>query len=169
MQPIFVDDCDVEPTVIKKAHQFISFKFGDIQLLDIMKFLGGATDFNPPLKACKTSETRWFIPYEKFDHHDKMQNTELTPYEAFYSKTRSCYPLETEGSDFVILLKRRMRRMTTEEAVVNLKLSMPLPTGVENYHCPQQLWKQQQMCSFKDFCADVIKKMLFPIWRQCKK
>ena len=37
--PILVNDWDIEPTVIKKANQFILFKFEDIQLLDIMKFL----------------------------------------------------------------------------------------------------------------------------------
>ena len=36
--PILVNERDIEPTVIKKANQFVSFKFGDIQLLDIMKF-----------------------------------------------------------------------------------------------------------------------------------
>ena len=44
--PILVNERDIEPTVIKKANQFISFKFGDIQLLDIMKFLGGATSLD---------------------------------------------------------------------------------------------------------------------------
>ena len=38
--PILVNKRDIEPTVIKKTNQFISFKFGDIQLLDIMNFLG---------------------------------------------------------------------------------------------------------------------------------
>ena len=37
--PFPVKEQDIEPTVIKKANQFISFKFGDIQLLDIMNFL----------------------------------------------------------------------------------------------------------------------------------
>ena len=55
---ILVNEQDIEPTVIKKANQFISFKFGDIQLLDIMTFLGGATSLDPFLKANKTSETK---------------------------------------------------------------------------------------------------------------
>ena len=75
--PILVNERDIEPTVIKKANQFISFKFGDIQLLDIMNFLGGATSLDSFLKAYKTSETKGFFPYEWFDHLDKMQNTEL--------------------------------------------------------------------------------------------
>ena len=94
--PILVKERDIEPTVIKNANQFISFKFGDIQLLDILSFLGGATSLASFLKEYKTSETKRFFPYDWFDHPDKLLNTELPPYDAFYSKFRSCSPLETE-------------------------------------------------------------------------
>ena len=83
--PIRVNEQDIEPTVIKKANQFISFNSGDIQLLDIVNFLGGATSLDSFLKAYKTSETKGSFPYEWFDHPDKMQNTELPLYDAFYS------------------------------------------------------------------------------------
>ena len=49
--PILVNERDIEPTIIKKANQFVSFKFGDNQLLDIMNFLGGATSLDSFLKA----------------------------------------------------------------------------------------------------------------------
>ena len=146
--PILVNERDIEPTVIKKAYQFISFKFGDIQPLDIMNFLGGATSLDSFLKAYKTSETKGFFPYELFDHADKLQNTEFPTYDAFYSKLRSCNALEAEYTDYVNLLKIGL---TTEQAVVKLKLSKPPPTGIENYHYLQEIWKQEQMSSFKDF------------------
>ena len=76
-----------------------------------------------------------------------MQNTELPPYDSFYSKLRSCNPLEAEYTDYVNLLKSVL---TTEQAVVKLKLSKPPPTGIENYQYLQQIWKQEQMSSFKD-------------------
>ena len=60
--PFLVNERDIESTVIKKANQFISFKFGDIQLLDIMNFLGGATGLDSFLKAYKTSKTKGFSP-----------------------------------------------------------------------------------------------------------
>ena len=60
--PILLNERNIEPTVIKKVNQFILFKFGDIQLLDIMKFLGGATSLDSFLKAYKTSETKRFFP-----------------------------------------------------------------------------------------------------------
>ena len=59
--PILVNERGIEPTVIKKANQFVSFKFGDIQLLDNMNFLGGATSLDSFLKAYKTKETKGFF------------------------------------------------------------------------------------------------------------
>ena len=113
--PILVNERDIEPTVIKKTNQFNSFKFGDIQLLDIMNFFSGATSLDSFLKAFKTSETKRFFRYEWFDHADKKQNTELPPYDAFYSKLRSCNPLEAKDTDYVNLLKSGL---TTEQAVI---------------------------------------------------
>ena len=127
--PILVNGRDIEPLVIKKANTFISFKIGDIQLLDIMNFLGGPTSLDSLLKAFKTSETKGFFPYEWFDHPDKMENTELPPYDASYSNFRSCNPLEAEYTDYVNLLKSGL---TTKQALVKLKLSKPTPTGTEN-------------------------------------
>ena len=94
--PIHLNERDIEPTVIKKANQFIWFKFGDIQLLDIMKFLGGSTSLDSFFKAFKTSKTKGFFPYELFYHPEKIQNTKLSPYDAFHSKLRRCNPLEAE-------------------------------------------------------------------------
>ena len=49
--PILVNERQTGPTVIKKAVQFVSFKFGDVQLLDIKNFLGVATSLDSFLKA----------------------------------------------------------------------------------------------------------------------
>ena len=62
--PILVNERDIEPTVIKKTNQLTSFNFGDIQLLDVMNFLGGATSLVSFLKVYKTSETKGFFPIQ---------------------------------------------------------------------------------------------------------
>ena len=92
--PILVNERDIEPTVIKKANQFVSFKLGDLQLLDIMNFLGGATSLDLFLKAYKTTETKGLFPYECFDCPEKMNNKELPPYDSFFSIVRNSNPLE---------------------------------------------------------------------------
>ena len=164
--PVLVNEREIEPTVSKKANQFVSFKFGDIQLLDRRNILGGATSLDSFLKTYKTSETEGFFPYEWFDQPDKMQNTELPPNDAFYIKIRSCNPLETAYSDYVNLLKSRL---TTEQAVVKLKLSKPPPTGIENCQYLQQIRKQEQMSSFKDFLRWYNNKDVVPTLEAMQK
>ena len=116
--PIPANERHIEPTVIKQANQFISFKFGDIQQLDILNFPGGATSLDSFLQAYETSRTKRFFRYEWFDHPDKLQIKELPRYDAFYTSLRSCNHLEAEYTDYVILSKNGL---TTEQAVVKLK------------------------------------------------
>ena len=77
--PIPVNERAIEPTVIKKANQFVSFRFGEIQLLDIMNLLGGAASIDSFLKAYKTKETKGFFHYEWFDCPEKLNIRKLTP------------------------------------------------------------------------------------------
>ena len=164
--PILVNERDIVTTVIKEANQFISFELGDFQLKDIMNFLGGTTSLDSFLKANKTSETKRFSRYEWLDHSDKMQNTELPPYDPSYSKLRRCNPLEAEDTHYVNLLKTGL---TTEQAVVKLKLSKAPSTGIENYQYLQQIWKQEQMCSFKDFLRWYNNKDVVPTLEAMQK
>ena len=76
----------MEPIVIKKANQFVSFKIGDVQLLHFMNFIGGATSLDSFLKAYKTSETEGFVPYDWLDCPQKKNNSELPSYDAIFSK-----------------------------------------------------------------------------------
>ena len=131
-----------------------------------MNFLGGATSLDSFLKANKTSETKGFFPHEWFDNPDKMQNPELPPYDAFYSKLRSCNSLETEYTDYVNLLKSGL---TTEQAVIKLKLSKPPPTGIENYLYLQQIRKQEQMNSFRNFLGWYNNKDVVPTLEAMQK
>ena len=65
--PNLINERNMEPIVIKKANHFLSFKFGDVQLLDIMNSLGGATSLDWFLKAYKTAKTKSFFPFEWFN------------------------------------------------------------------------------------------------------
>ena len=101
--PILVNERDIEPTVIKKANQFVSFKFGDIQLLDIMNFFDGATSLDSFLKAYKTKETKGFFPYRWFDCPEKMSKKELPPYDSLFSILRNNNPSKKITTTFKTL------------------------------------------------------------------
>ena len=124
--PILINERNMEPTVIKKTNHFVSFKFGVVQLPDIMNFLVGATSLDSFLKPYKTSETKGFFPYEWFNCPQKMNNSELPPYDAFFSKLRNVNPLEKDYSDYQNLLSSGLK---TEEALCKMKLSKPPSSG----------------------------------------
>ena len=106
-----------------------------------------------------------FFPYEWFDHHDKMQNTELPPCHAFYSKLRSCNPLEAEYTDYVNLLKSGL---TTEQAVVKLKLLKPPLLGLRIINTCNKYGSRNKSAHSKTFYGGITTKMLRHLWRQCK-
>ena len=145
---ILVNERDIEPTVIKKSNQFVSFKFGDIQLLDIMNFLGGATSLDSFLKAYKTKKRKGFFPYERFYCPEKMNFEELPPNYSFFSILRNSNPLEKDYNDFENLANSGL---TTEQAVAKLRMDRIPPTGAEKYSYLQSVWENKNMQYISDF------------------
>ena len=128
--PLLVNEMEIEPTVIKKANQTISFKFGNVQFLDIMNFLGVATSLDSFLKAYKTSETKGFFPYEWFDSPAKLTYPALPPYNESFSRLRNFNPLDKAYSDYQSFVNSGC---SSEEALKKLKVSSITPTGLKNY------------------------------------
>ena len=64
---LLVNERGIEPILIRKAIQFVSFKFEDVQLQDIINFLGGDMSLDSCLKAYKTSETKVYFPFDRFN------------------------------------------------------------------------------------------------------
>ena len=164
--PILINERNMEPIVIKKANHFLSFSFGVVQLLDIMKFFGGATRLDSFLEVYKTAETRGFFPYEWFDCPQKMNNSELPPYDAFFSKLRNVDPLEKNYSDYQNLLSSGWK---TEEALSKMKLSKPPPSGEENNQYLLDIWNHEKLCTFKDFLRWYNNKDVVPTLEATQK
>ena len=146
--PYFFHERDIQPTVIKKANHFVSFKFGDVQFLDILNFLGGATSLDSFLKAYQTNETKGFFPYEWFDSPNKLDVTFLPLYECFSSKLRDHNPLEKEITDFTKLLNTGLSQ---QEALKKLRLKVVPPSGFDNYNYLESVWEHEKMTTFQDF------------------
>ena len=131
-----------------------------------MSFLGRATSVDSFLRAYKTSETKGFLPYEWFDRPQKMNNSELPPYDTLFSKLRNVNPLENDHSDYQKLLSCRLK---PEEALSKKKLSKPPPTGEENYQYLLEICNHEKMCTFKDFLRWYNKKDVVPILEAMQK
>ena len=131
-----------------------------------MNFLGGATSLDSFLKAYKTSETKKFFPYEWFDCPEKLNEPVLPPYESFYSKLRSCNPLESEHTKFIKLVNGGL---SAEQALIKLRLSQPPPTGQENCEYLLNVWTMEKMSTFKDFVRWYNNKDVVPTLEAMKK
>ena len=128
--PILVNQQHNEPTVIRKANQFVSFEFGDVHLLDIMNLLDGANSLDAFLEAYKTERTKIFLPYEWSYNREKLKNKKLPPYDSFYSKLRIKNPLEQSYNDFEHLTTSGL---STKQSECQLRLNKILPTDDESY------------------------------------
>ena len=146
--PHLHNDKAVTPTVIKKANQFFSFKFGDVQFRDIVNFLVGATTLDSFLKAYQSEETKGYFPYEWFDSPSKLDCSHLPHYDSFFSKLKNLNPLEKDFAQFEKLINSGK-----EESVVlrEMGLKEKPRTGIENYALLEELWKVEKMKIFRDF------------------
>ena len=106
-----------------------------------MNFLEGAISLNSFLKAYKTKKTKSFFPYEWFDCPKEMNNKELPPYDSFFCILRNSNPFQNLVNS----------GLTTEQAVVKLRMDRIPPTGAENYSYLKSVWENNNMQCFSDF------------------
>ena len=163
--PYLIRDKEQETSVIKKASDFISFKFGDVQFLDIIKFLGGKllwTPFSKPIKLAKRKES---FPMSGLNP-DKLDFPELPPYEAFFSKLRNNNPLD---KDFIDYEKLRTSGFDEQKALKKLQIKHVPPSGLDNYNYLQETCKKNGMTVFKDFLKWYNNKDVVPTLEEMQK
>ena len=131
-----------------------------------MSFLGGATNLDSFLKAYKTKETKGFFPYDWFDCSQKMNNKELPPYDSFFSVMRNSNPLEKDYKNFQNLVNSGL---TTEQAVVKLRIDRIPPTGVEKYLYLQRVWENNNMQYLSEFLKWYNNKGVVPTLEAMQK
>ena len=166
--PIFVNERNIEPTVIKKANQFISFNFGDIQLLDIMNFFGGSTVLIPSWRHTKLQR--------KMD--SSPTNGLITP--------RKCRILNFPGTRMMLstvnFAAATLSKPNTQTMLTYWKLDWPQNKPLSNWNCRShpllelrniitrnRYGSKNKWVHPRTFCGGITTKMLCQLWRQCKK
>ena len=95
-----------------------------------------------------------------------MNNSELPPYGAFFSKLRNVNPLEKAYSEYENLLGSELK---TEEALSKMKLSKQPPSGEKNYQYLLDVWIHENMCTFEDFLRWYNNKDVVPTLEATQK
>ena len=157
--PYFVNEKEIRPSVINKANDFVSFNFEDVQLLDNMEFLGGATTLDSFIKAYKASEMKEYFPCEWFHTPNKFDEQQLPSYDDFHSKLKNSNSLDKECDNFQMLLNTGL---TEEQALKKLRLKTKPLTGLENYNYLKCIWEQEQMSTYRDFLQWYNNKNVVP-------
>ena len=128
----------------------MSFNFSDVQLLDIMNDLGGATSLDSFLKAYNTSQTKGFL---------SQWTSSLRRIFQHFSKHWNVNHL---GKDYSVYHKLFSCGLMTEEALSKMKSSPPPLSGEENYKYFLDIWNHENMCTFKDFLRWYNNKDIVP-------
>ena len=115
----------------QEGKRLVSSKFGDVQLLDVMKFLRGPTTLDSSLKACKASKMKRYFPYEWFDTPNTLDGQQLPSYDNFNSKLKNSNALNKKYDDFQNLLNTGL---TEEQALKKLGPKTKPLMGLENYN-----------------------------------
>ena len=164
--PIPVKERDFQPTDIKKAHQIVSFKFGDIQLLDIMIFRGDAISLDFSFKANKTNDRKVFFPCEWFDRKEKLNIKKVSSDDSFFSILLNGNPLE---NDYVHFENRLKSGLSKEQANAKLGMNNLPPTRTEKYVFLRLVWEDEHVQSFAVFLKWYNNNVVVPIVEAMQK
>ena len=133
--------------VVKKNNKYICITSNNFKFIDISEYLGQGCSYDKFLKAYKCTIQKSFFPYEYFSSVDKLLETRLPPYDSFYSNLKSCNVLEEEYMTYI----KNLKYNTKSEVLKKMHIIDVPKTGIENYRDLENIWKEKNMSTFKDF------------------
>ena len=83
--------------VAKSSSNIVSMVLGNLLFLDVCSYLAPGVNYSRYLKAFGIDgeqEGKSYFPYDYVDSLDRLKETSLPPYEAFYSRLRRCNVLD---------------------------------------------------------------------------
>ena len=150
---------DKKAYTIKKNNTYLSINNDKFKFLDITQYLPAGTSYSQFLKSFKIKKAKGFLPYEYLDKFDKLNEEQLPSIDAFYSTLKQCNILEVDYLEYQKLLSSGK---SIEEALICLSLEIPPLTKEENYkHC-QEVWKENNMKTMKDWLCFYNKLDVLP-------
>ena len=114
--------------------------FGDIQFLDRLSFLGGATSLDSFLKAYKISDTKSLSATNGFTTFTKCRTQVFPRMTLFTVKLAVLTFLKPTTCNILTFWKVEWRH---NKPLWKFKLTKPPPTWIENYHNVEKIWKQK--------------------------
>ena len=145
---------------------------GGFVFLDVMQYLAPGFNLDTFIKSFSSSSdeegdttddnNKSYFPYEYIDSYDKLTETELPPYDAFYSKLKQENVLDAEYQQYIVhkLGLTRGTQLTDPEHIAHAPLS-----GLAKYHQLRQMWKDYNWTCIGDYLEYYNTKDVVPFLR----
>ena len=138
---------------------------GGFVFLDIMQYLAPGFNLDTFIKSFSSlpSDSKSYFPYEYIDSYDKLQETELPPYESFYSKLKQENVLDAEYQHYIVHklgLPRGTTCLTDPEHIARAPMN-----GREKYRQLQQMWIDNNWSCIGDYLEYYNTKDVVPFLR----
>ena len=173
-------DPDLKSFTVKRNNSYLTIATPTLKFLDISHYIAPGYSYAQFLKSYKSKEEKGFFCYEYLSDPAVLEETELPPYESFYSNLKRCNVLEQEmllwREKYDVKLrfqdmkcpssmpKQNIKGMVEylDLACVNIEMCVHCKmekcvcqtkprSGFENYLGLKRLWKQQGMKTIRDF------------------
>ena len=147
---------------VKKTSRYVSITVnglsdgGGFVFLDIMQYLAPGFNLDTFIKSFAGENYatgdggKSYFPYEYIDSYDRLAETEMPPYCAFYSQLRQENQLESEYQQYIVQ-KLGLARDTQKKDLSDSQLEKCPCTGEEKYELLKNMWREQQWQSVADY------------------
>ena len=123
---------------------------GGFVFLDIMQYLAPGFNLDTFIKSFSSvpSDSKSYFPYEYIDSYDKLQETQLPPYDAFYSKLKQENVLDAEYQNYIVhrLGLPRGTCLNDPEQIARAPMN-----GRDKYRQLQQMWIDLEWSCIGDY------------------
>ena len=86
----------------------------DLKFLDVINYLAPGVSLDAWLKAYGATKRKSWFPYEWLDSPEKLQEKQLPPHEAWYSKLKGQYLLTEEECESCLILFKEKEMQNVE-------------------------------------------------------
>ena len=143
---------------VKKTTRYVSITVnglsngGGFVFLHILQYLAPGFNLDTFIKsfAGDNSSHKSYFPYEYLSSYARLSETELPPYDAYFSKLRQENQLDSEYQTFLVQ-RVGLPRDTDKKSLCADDFAAAPETGHEKYDKLKQLWKDKEWQTIADY------------------
>lgn len=164
-----LEQLDGPISAVRQAGAYILVKSKSLKFLDVLKFTSGRCSLRSYLKdfedVCNLEGGKDWFPYSKISDKMTMTSQPLPSYEDFEDFLCGCNSLNEENEKFQTLIDKGL---TIGQALKQMNLKEPPPTGQERYTQLCQHWRDKKLKNLYELLVYYTKQDIEPLLKYKK-